>query len=72
MPRITQPVLQLNGQYDHLFPYEESAVRHFNLLGTPPEQKKLVTYDAGHIGFPENQMVAEIADWLDTYQAPAR
>jgi dienelactone hydrolase len=72
VPRITQPVLQLNGQYDHLFPYEESAVRHFNLLGTPSEQKKLVTYDAGHIGFPENQMVAEIADWLDTYQGPAR
>lgn len=72
VPRITQPVLQLNGQYDHLFPYEESAVRHFKLLGTPAEQKKLVTYDAGHIGFPENQMVAEIADWLDQYQGPAR
>jgi formylglycine-generating enzyme required for sulfatase activity/dienelactone hydrolase len=69
-PRITVPVLQLNGIYDHIFPWEESAKRHFQLLGTPEEHKKLVGYDAGHIGFPENQMVAEIADWLDKYLGP--
>ena len=70
LPRIRKPVLQLNGIYDHLFPWEESAKRQFELLGTPPEQKKLVGYDAGHIGFPENQLVSEIADWMDEHMGP--
>ena len=65
VPRITVPVLQLNGRYDHSFPWKESAERHFELLGTPPQDKKLVGFDAGHIGFPENQLIGEVSDWLD-------
>jgi dienelactone hydrolase len=71
-PRVTQPILQLNGIYDHLFPYEQSAKRHFELLGTPDDQKKFISYNAGHIGFPENQLVHEVTDWLDEQLGPIR
>lgn len=72
LPRINKPVLMLNGFYDHAFPWEQSAKRSFDLLGTPEPHKKIVGFDAGHIGFPENQLIAEVTDWLDKYMGPVR
>ena len=37
-PRVTIPVLQLNGRYDYNFPEESSSLPFFNALGTPADQ----------------------------------
>src|SRR3989440_10430541 len=44
LPRITQPVLMLNGTYDMYFPVESSQKPMFRLLGTPQAQKKMLVY----------------------------
>jgi pimeloyl-ACP methyl ester carboxylesterase len=48
LPRIKQPVLLLNGRFDHYFPVETSQRPFFRLLGTPPAQKRQVIADGGH------------------------
>ncbi len=69
-PRIHQPILMLNGKFDHIHPWVESSQRMLQLLGTPAEHKKLVGYDAGHIDFEHNEVVSEIGNWLDKYLGP--
>ncbi len=66
--RVTQPTLMLNGRYDYIFPYEDNQKYLAQFIGTPPEHFKHVVYDAGHVPLPRNQMMREMADWLDTYQ----
>ena len=39
LPRITIPVLMLNGRYDVTFPVEESQEPMFRLLGTDSQRK---------------------------------
>ena len=36
LPRVTQPVLMLNGKYDMYFPVESSQKHLFRFLGTAP------------------------------------
>jgi dienelactone hydrolase len=48
VPRITIPVLMLEGRYDHLFPVELSQQPLLALLGSPADQKRQVLFDAGH------------------------
>ena len=36
----------LNGRYDLIFPFETQVKPMFDLLGTPPEHKKLKVYDS--------------------------
>lgn len=67
LPRITQPVLMLNGDQDHIFKWEASSERSYELLGTNPEHKKLIRYDAGHISFSRDQMIKDVSDWMDQY-----
>ena len=71
-PRITQPVLMLEGRYDHLFPVELSQEPLFNLLGTPAGQKRMVLFDAGHGGLPRGQVINESLAWLDRHLGPAQ
>ncbi len=71
LPRIKQPVLMLNGQYDHYFPVETSQRPMFKLLGTPPEQKRQVIYPSGHF-VPSNQLIKEALDWFDRYLGPVQ
>jgi len=71
LPRVTQPVLMLNGSYDMYFPVETSQKPMFRLLGTPPERKKMVVYASGHV-VPPTAFYKETLDWLDTYLGPAR
>jgi formylglycine-generating enzyme required for sulfatase activity len=72
LPRITQPVLMMNGRFDPVFSHETSQLPFFNLLGTPPEHKRHVLYDDGHFRIPENLASREIARWLDQYLGPVR
>jgi eukaryotic-like serine/threonine-protein kinase len=71
LPRIHIPVLMLNGRLDHFFPVETSQVPMFQLLGTPPEQKRQLIYDAGHL-VPRSQVIKETLDWFDKYLGPVQ
>lgn len=71
LPRITIPVLMLNGRFDHFFPVETSQVPMFRLLGTAPEHKRQLVYDAGHL-VPRSQVIKETLDWFDHYLGPVQ
>ncbi len=69
VPRITIPVLMMNGKYDTIIGYENSARPMFELLGTPEEHKTIMAYPTDHIP-PKAEYVREILDWLDKYFGP--
>jgi eukaryotic-like serine/threonine-protein kinase len=71
LPRITVPVLMLNGRFDHYFPVESSQKPFFRMLGTPAANKRQVIADGGHF-VPRNQLIGESLDWLDLYLGPTR
>lgn len=64
LPRVTQPVLMLNGKHDMFFPVETSQKPMFDLLGTPPEKKKMILYESGHL-VPRTDFVKETLLWFD-------
>ena len=39
---------------------------------TPAADKRHITYDAGHVNLPRNQVVAQMVDWLDKYLGPTQ
>jgi formylglycine-generating enzyme required for sulfatase activity/dienelactone hydrolase len=69
--RVKIPVLMLNGKYDHYFPLDTSQRPFFKLLGTRPEDKKQIIYEAGHF-VPRDQHIKETLDWLDRYLGPVK
>jgi formylglycine-generating enzyme required for sulfatase activity/pimeloyl-ACP methyl ester carboxylesterase len=69
LPRVTQPVLMLNGKYDMFFPVESSQKPMFGLLGTPQDQKKMLVYASGHL-VPQTEFIKETLAWFDTYLGP--
>lgn len=71
VPRIRMPVLMLNAKYDDYFPVETAQKPFFRLLGTPPEHKRYVVYDGGHM-MPRTQLIPEALAWLDKYLGPVR
>jgi eukaryotic-like serine/threonine-protein kinase len=64
--RVTQPTLMLNGELDFFFPAETSQRPMFELLGTPAEHKKRLTYARGHT-VPKVDLIKETVGWLDRY-----
>jgi dienelactone hydrolase len=71
LPRVTEPVLMLNGRYDTANPYETSQVPLYQLLGTPAEKKKHFVYNTSHF-VPRDQLIKETLAWLDQYLGPVR
>jgi tRNA A-37 threonylcarbamoyl transferase component Bud32/predicted esterase len=69
-PRVTAPVLMLNGEYDFLEPVETAQKPLFDLFGTPDEHKDHIIFDAGHSSLPRNQVVQATLAWLDKYFGP--
>lgn len=69
--RVKTPTLILNGRYDGVFPPDRSARPLLELLGTPPEHKKLILYETDHIP-PRTEYIKETLAWLDRYLGPAR
>ena len=65
-PHVTVPVLMLNARYDQFFPLETSQNPLFRLLGTPPDRKRHVVYEAGHL-MPRTLTITETLDWFDRY-----
>jgi hypothetical protein len=61
----------LNGKYDVFFPPGTSSVPMFDLLGTPPENKRHILYETDHIP-PRTEYIKETLDWLDKYLGPVK
>ena len=70
-PRVTAPMLMVNGRYDQFFPLDTSQNVMFQFLGTPEKDKHHAVFEAGHVP-PHDQMIKEILDWLDRRQGPVR
>ncbi len=66
IPRVTQPVLMLNGKHDMFFPVETSQKPMFDLLGTPKNDKKFFLFESGHL-VPRSDFVRETVLWYDQY-----
>ncbi|MCA9734362.1 protein kinase, partial [candidate division KSB1 bacterium] len=66
LPRITVPVIMLNGKYDFFFPYDTAQLPFYKRLGTPEKEKLMYVYDGGH-SVPRNEQVKEVLNWLDKY-----
>ena len=71
LPRVTQPILMLNGKHDMFFPVETSQKPMYDLLGTPSNLKKKIVYDAGHL-VPRTDFVKETLVWFDQYLGPVK
>jgi formylglycine-generating enzyme required for sulfatase activity/dienelactone hydrolase len=71
LPRIKIPTIMLNAKYDQLFPTETSQKPFFRLLGSPPDRKRYVVYEGGHL-LPRAQLIRESLDWLDKYLGPVK
>ena len=69
LPRITQPVLMLNGEHDNYFPVETAQKPLYRLLGTPLADKKMIVYPSGHL-VPRVEFMKETLAWLDQYLRP--
>ena len=67
--RVTQPTLMLNGELDFFFPLETSQKPMFELLGTPPEHKRRLTFQGGH-SVPRVETIKQTLGWLDRYLGP--
>jgi len=68
-PRVTLPVLMLNGRYDLAVPLETSAKPMFHFLGTKEPDKVLKIYDTDH-WLEKKELIRESLVWLDTYLGP--
>jgi dienelactone hydrolase len=72
-PRVTIPVLMVNGRHDRVFPLETSQKPMFRFLGTPGQEKKHIVYDAGHVLVEaRSQLKSDVLAWLDEHLGPVR
>ncbi|MBI1342029.1 MAG: SUMF1/EgtB/PvdO family nonheme iron enzyme [Terrimonas sp.] len=71
LPRVTQPILMLNGKHDMFFPVASSQNPMFDLLGTPVADKKRIIYESGHL-VPRLDFVKETLAWYDQYLGPVK
>ncbi|WP_019671195.1 SUMF1/EgtB/PvdO family nonheme iron enzyme [Eudoraea adriatica] len=71
LPRVTQPILMLNGKHDMFFPLETSQKPMYDLLGTPARDKKRIVYESGHL-VPRTDFVKETLLWFDQYLGPVK
>jgi eukaryotic-like serine/threonine-protein kinase len=69
-PRVRQPVLMVNGRQDFDLPYESAQVPLFKMLGSPPNDKRHIVVEGGHIPPRPQEVFKEILDWLDRYLGP--
>ncbi len=68
-PRVTVPVLMLNGRYDLAMLYESEVKPMYQLLGTPEEHKRLIVYETDH-WIDHREVTKETLAWLDAYLGP--
>ena len=66
LPRVTLPVLMINGRLDAVNPLETHARPFFDLLATAPQHKRFAIAEGGHF-VPRAKLIRESLDWLDEY-----
>jgi serine/threonine protein kinase/dienelactone hydrolase len=67
-PRLTKPILMVNGQYDATFPVSTAQEPLFRMLGTPAADKRHVKFEAPHdVRLRHDNLVREVLDWFDRY-----
>jgi dienelactone hydrolase/predicted Ser/Thr protein kinase len=72
-PRVTIPVLMLNGRDDFLFPVESNQKALFRALGTKEPDKKHLLFDGGHRNLVTRpDLIGEMLDWFDKYLGPVQ
>jgi hypothetical protein len=70
LPRITIPVLMLNGRYDSVFPLKDAQEPMFRLLGSDPQQKRHRLSDDSHVSTLSDERIRETLGWFDQYLGP--
>jgi serine/threonine protein kinase len=70
LPRITFPVLMLNGRHDINFPLKESQEPMFRLLGTDAKLKAHVLSDGSHVSELSDERIKATLGWFDRYLGP--
>lgn len=68
-PRITVPILMLNGRYDLALLYDSEVQPMYQFLGTPDEHKNLIVYETDH-WIDRREVTKETLAWLDRYLGP--
>ncbi|MBA2303178.1 MAG: hypothetical protein H0W08_11145 [Acidobacteria bacterium] len=71
MPRVKTPVLLINGMSDFAVP-APARRRFLDLLGSPPEHKKLIELEGGHVPSDMRRFFRETLNWYDTYLGPVK
>jgi dienelactone hydrolase/predicted Ser/Thr protein kinase len=67
-PRLTRPVLMVNGRYDYTFSLEKAQAPLFRMLGAPAADKRHVVLDGPHdVTQRRGELVHEVLSWLDRY-----
>jgi len=69
MPHVKVPVLMINGRDDFQAP-ADAQNRFLELLGTPPEHKRLVQLDGGHVPMNPRDTIRHALEWFDRYLGP--
>jgi len=69
LPRVRTPLLVVNSRYSRQFSYEKGQVPMVELLGTPPEHKRLVS-GPFHDPVMIFRYVSEVGPWFDKYLGP--
>lgn len=70
VPRITLPVLMVNGRYDTLVPVDVAQKPLFDLLRTPAADKRYYALEGGHLSVPRPEVARLALDFLDCYLGP--
>ena len=73
-PRVTIPVLMINGEDDYAYPYETSQRPMYESLGTPQAHKKHQVYPCGHglLSLCSKEVREDVTDWLGRYLGPVQ
>ncbi len=72
-PRLTRPVLMVNGRYDFSFSVDRSQLPLFRMLGTPAADKEHVELETPHdVRADRPALVKNVLGWLDRYLGPIR
>jgi eukaryotic-like serine/threonine-protein kinase len=67
-PRITRPVLMVNGRNDRTFPLETAQLPLFRMLGRPPADRRHVIFETPHdVRLRRGDLVREVLGWFDQY-----
>jgi len=66
LAEVTAPVLLLNGKNDFQNP-PGAPERLLELLGTPPEHKRLIMLDGGHVPNDRLGSIRNVLEWYDKY-----